>query len=73
MHIHSPICHGQLKEKIRPITLILWVLGRVKKMPKKGLFKNLVYRSVALVAKFFFLQAGPFFRPVHYPINKKKC
>ena len=37
MHVHSPIFQGQLKEKkIRPITLIVWVLGRVKKMPKKG-------------------------------------
>ena len=24
------------QEKIRPITLIVWVLGRVEKMPKKG-------------------------------------
>ena len=33
MHDHSPIFQGQLKEKkIRPITLIVWVLGRVKKM-----------------------------------------
>ena len=32
MHVHSPICHGQLKEnKIRPITLIVWVLWRVEK------------------------------------------
>ena len=38
MHIQSPIFHGQLKEKeIRPITLIVWVLGRVeKKIPNKG-------------------------------------
>ena len=37
MHVHSPIFQGQLREKkIRPITLIVWVLGRVKKMPKKG-------------------------------------
>ena len=36
MHVHSPICHCQLKEnKIRPISLIVWVLGRVEKMPKK--------------------------------------
>ena len=38
IHVHSPIWHGQLKEKqIRPITLIVWVLGRVdKKCQKKG-------------------------------------
>ena len=37
IHVHSPIFQGQLKEtKIRPITLIVWVLGRVKKMSKKG-------------------------------------
>ena len=36
MHVHSPIFQGQLKEKkIRPITLKVWVLRRVKK-PKKG-------------------------------------
>ena len=32
MHVHSPIVHGQLKEKkFRPKTLIVWVLGRVEK------------------------------------------
>ena len=38
MHIHSPIFHGRRKEnKIRPITLIVWVLGRgLKKMPRMG-------------------------------------
>ena len=37
MHVHSPIFQGQFKKnKIRLITLIVWVLGRVKKMPKKG-------------------------------------
>ena len=79
MHVHSPIFHGQLKEKkIRPITSIVWVLGRVEKMPKKGkknekkiffvsnkyesvahvstcifqgLFKYIVFRSVASVTK----------------------
>ena len=35
MHNHSPIFHGQLIE-IRPITLIVWVLGRVEKKPKKA-------------------------------------
>ena len=38
MHVHSPIFHGQLKEKnVRPITLIVCVLGRVEKMPKNRL------------------------------------
>ena len=37
MHVHGPICQGQLIEKIRPITFIVWVLGRVKKKtPKQG-------------------------------------
>ena len=36
MHVHSPIFHGQLKEKIRPITILVWVLRRVEKTPKKG-------------------------------------
>ena len=27
------------KKNIRPIILIVWVLGRVKKMPKKGSLK----------------------------------
>ena len=36
MHAHSPIFHGQLKEKkIRPITFIVWVLGRVEKGSNK--------------------------------------
>ena len=40
MHVHRPIFHGQLKgRKMRPKTLIVWVLGRVKKMPKKGSLK----------------------------------
>ena len=35
MHVHSPIFHGQLKEKkILPITLTVWVLE--KKCLKKG-------------------------------------
>ena len=33
--IESPILKTSSK-KIRPIILIVWVLGRVKKMPKKG-------------------------------------
>ena len=36
MHVHSPICHGQLIEKNRSIDFIVWVLGRVEKNVKKG-------------------------------------
>ena len=36
IHVHGPIFHFQLKKKIRPITLIVSVLGRVKKCLKKG-------------------------------------
>ena len=37
MHVHSPIFQGQLIEKKNiPITLMVWALGRVEKMPKKG-------------------------------------
>ena len=41
----------------------------------QGLFKNMVFRSVALVTKKlwaisdFFSQTGLFYRPVPYPIN----
>ena len=36
MHVHSPIFQGQLIEnKIRSITFLVWVLGRVKKISKK--------------------------------------
>ena len=78
MHVHSPTFQGQLIEKkIRSITFIVWVLGRVEKKAKKrsknvknifflfktiskthvstsifqGLFKNIGFRSVALVKK----------------------
>ena len=64
MHVHSPILHGQLKEnKIGQITLIVWVLGRVEKKPKKG----------SKIEENFFSLTGLFFRPVAvpYPINKK--
>ena len=40
MHVHSPIILGQLKKKIGPITIIVWVLGRVEKMPKNGVKNN---------------------------------
>ena len=37
MHVHIPIFQGQLIEKkIRSITFIVWVLGRVEKNAKKG-------------------------------------
>ena len=50
-------------KKIKPITLLVWVLGRVEKMTKyqsvthvstyifQGLFKNIVFRFIALVTK----------------------
>ena len=51
MHVHSPIFHGQLKEKIRPITILVWVLRRVEKMPKKG-SKNDMHFSGAFQKSF---------------------
>ena len=43
MHIQSAIFQGQLREKkVRPITFIVWVLGRVEKMPKKRV-KNEIF------------------------------
>ena len=39
MHVHSKICHGQLKEKNRPITLKV----RVEKIPKKGSKKKILF------------------------------
>ena len=87
MHVHSPICQGLLIEKIRPIILIVWVLGRIKKKRQKrvthvsisifqGLFKNIVFRSVTLVKKsyglfFFFTQTGLFTTLLHFPMHKK--
>ena len=47
MYVYSPIIQGQLK-KIRPITLIVWVLGRIEKMPKTYFFKT--NNSVKLVS-----------------------
>ena len=44
--MHSPIIQGQLIEKkIRPITFIVWVLGRVEKNAKKRLknVKNIFF------------------------------
>ena len=67
IHVHSPVFQGQLIEKkIRSITFIVWVLGRIEKNALKkvkksvthvstpifqGLLKNIVFRSVALVIK----------------------
>ena len=57
MHVHSPIFHGQLKEKkIRRINLIVWVLGRMGKNPKKGskneLFLDLVIKKLWAILDF---------------------
>ena len=47
MHVHSPVFQGQLIEKkIRSITFIVWVLGRVEKNAK---------RKVKKMLKIFFL------------------
>ena len=48
MYIQRPIFQGQLNKKIRPITLIVWALGRVEKLPKKGsknVKKNTFFRT----------------------------
>ena len=42
MHDYSPIFQGQLIEKNKPITLRIWVPGRVEEMPKKK-GKNVIY------------------------------
>ena len=40
MHVYSPVFQGQLIEKkIRSITFIVWVLGRVEKNAKKKVKK----------------------------------
>ena len=36
MHVHRQIFQGHLLKKIRPIILIVWMLGRVEKRLKKG-------------------------------------
>ena len=36
MHVLSPIFQGQLIEKNRSITFVVWVIGRVEKNAKKG-------------------------------------
>ena len=36
-HVRNPIFQGQLIEKYRPITFIVWKLRRVEKNAKKGL------------------------------------
>ena len=41
MHVYSPVFQGQLIEKkIRSITFIVWVLGRVEKNAAKKSLKN---------------------------------
>ena len=43
MHVFSQIFQGQLIEKkIRSITFVVWVLGRVKKIGQKGK-KNVLF------------------------------
>ena len=54
MHVHRPICQGQLIEKIRPLTLLIWVLGKFDKKSekcKKLIFLRLLKMSssVALI------------------------
>ena len=57
-HVHSRIFQGQLIKKIRPITLIVWVLGRVKrwlKIRKKNIFFVLnKYQNVTHVSTCIF-------------------
>ena len=63
MHVHSQIFKRPAIEENRPITLIVWVLGRVeKKMPGKGqkseknnyfCFKQ-IFKSVTHVSVFIF-------------------
>ena len=41
MHVHSPTCQCQvIEKKIIPLTLIVWVQGRVEKNGKKKSQKN---------------------------------
>jgi len=54
MLVHSTIFQGQLIEKNRTITLIVWVLGTVEKMPKKG--KKVRKKNIFFVFFFFFNQ-----------------
>jgi len=58
MHVHNPIVQGQLIAKIiRPITLIVLVLGRVEKIPKKEkiFLKNICSFSYKKVVLFYFI------------------
>ena len=43
MHVHRQIFQGHLLKKIRPIILIVWMLGRVEKRLKKGKKKKMYY------------------------------
>jgi len=56
MHVYSPIFQGQLIEKNGPITFIVWKkkfynkyqdVTHVSTSIFQGLFKNIVFRSVA--------------------------
>ena len=62
MHVNSPIFQGQLIEKIRLITFIVWVLGRVEKKGQKigkinvkNIFFQNKYESVTHVSTSIFL------------------
>ena len=55
MHVHSPIFQVKfIEKKIGPITLIVWVLGGLKKMQKKGrkIVINLFNKSVTHIPTF---------------------
>jgi len=43
VHVHSLIFKGQVIQKKISITCIVWVLGKVKKMPEKGKKKYYKY------------------------------
>ena len=55
MHVHSPIFHGQLKENM----FLCMHFSR--------LFKNIVFRSVALVTKDLWAILDFFHRPNFFP------
>ena len=58
MHVHSPFSEGSLKKKIRPLTLIVLVLGRVEKKGSEKLnnifFVSDKYQDETLVSIFIF-------------------
>ena len=55
MHVHNPIFQGERIKKIKPITLIVWVLGRVEKNSKK-MSVGLVKRKLWALFYFIFTQ-----------------